>query len=80
MYEPRLIRVIRDVLPRIMAKELIEVQPMSNDAASLFRMKRVQSVDGYYMFEMAEGIHGFRYGTQIVDAETYFYKIKLKGL
>lgn len=83
---------IRAMMPRLLAKDILEVQPMDTPAGQIFALR--PSYDLALIRDARPGpgtwfgaarstrslSHPYKYGDMYLDGETYFYKIKLRGL
>ena len=83
---------IAAMIPRLLAKDILEVQPMDAPAGQIFALR--PSYDLALTRDARPGpnnwfggysdnrtlMHTFKYGDKYLNGETYFYKIKLRGL
>ena len=83
---------IAAMMPRLLAKDILEVQPMDAAAGQIFTLR--PSYDLALTRDARRGpnkwfggvrstrslSHPFKYGDMYLDGDTYFFKIKLKGL
>lgn len=76
-------------MPKQLAKDILGVQPMTMNAGAIFNMRvaidpvltraRPDSWFGGHS-DNRTLMHPFKYGDMYLNGETYFYKIKLRGL
>ena len=80
-----LIRLVRQTVPELFAKEICSVQPMNFDLNPLFWAVEEAGKSVYFNPKQGERMHDFArgwlrfYGTEWIPEHVYF-KIKLKGL
>ena len=83
---------IAAMIPRLIAKDILKVQPMDAAAGHIFKLR--PSYDLALTHDARPGpskwfggarstrslSHPFKYGDMCLDGDTYFFKIKLRGL
>lgn len=83
---------IAAMMPRLIAKDILSAQPMMSPVGDIFKLRPIYDpaltrdaqprpdewFGGYS--DNRTLMHPFKYGDKYLNGETYFYKIKLRGL
>lgn len=91
-YQPVVVAVagLAAMTPSLIAKDILSVQPMTAPTGSIFSLRyrydpfhKVRPAADSWFTGYSDNrtlMHPFKYGDKYLDGDTYFYKIKLRGL
>jgi len=69
--DPVLITMMRKTMPRLRATDIVGVQPMTEPAVGLFKMKYTSKEDSEYWNYFGDTIHNFLYGYMVWIGDDY---------